>query len=105
MQTYPDRKSIAELAYRLWEARGRPAGDAERDWFEAEQQLCRQAVTPASSSKAIDESSKESFPASDPPGSRLPDVPPANAEAKWAAASAGKQARNGGGTGSGRQRR
>jgi hypothetical protein len=30
-------KSATEhLAYRLWESRGRPIGDAERDWFEAQ---------------------------------------------------------------------
>jgi len=37
-------------------------------------------------SEAIDESVNESFPASDPPASRLPDEPPSNADAKWAAA-------------------
>lgn len=36
----------------------------------------------------VDESVSESFPASDPPASRLPDEPPVNAEAKWAAARA-----------------
>jgi len=35
---------------------------------------------------AVDESVNDSFPASDPPASRLADVPPANAEAKWEAA-------------------
>jgi hypothetical protein len=40
----------------------------------------------AAASKAIDESLIETFPASDPPASRLPDVPPVNAAAKWAAA-------------------
>jgi hypothetical protein len=39
-------------------------------------------------SQAVDQSVEESFPASDPPASRLPDEPPANAEAKWAAARA-----------------
>jgi hypothetical protein len=39
-------------------------------------------------SAQVDESVRESFPASDPPASRLPDEPPANAEAKWAAARA-----------------
>src|ERR1700753_3228448 len=34
----------------------------------------------------VDLSSDDSFPASDPPASRLPDEPPSNAEAKWAAA-------------------
>jgi hypothetical protein len=42
----------------------------------------------ASSSQAVDQSVDESFPASDPPASRLPDEPPSNAEAKWAAARA-----------------
>jgi hypothetical protein len=27
---------IAALAYRLWEERGRPDGDPEHDWYEAE---------------------------------------------------------------------
>jgi hypothetical protein len=40
----------------------------------------------AAASGAIDESVDESFPASDPPASRIPDEPPSNAEAKWAAA-------------------
>jgi hypothetical protein len=40
----------------------------------------------AAKSRAIDESIDESFPASDPPASRLPDEPPINAEAKWEAA-------------------
>jgi hypothetical protein len=37
-------------------------------------------------SKAVDESSKDSFPASDAPGTHLPDEPPSNADAKWEAA-------------------
>lgn len=37
-------------------------------------------------SREIDEAVEESFPASDPPASRLPDEPPANASAKWEAA-------------------
>ena len=39
-------------------------------------------------SARVDESVSESFPASDAPASRLPDEPPVNAEAKWAAARA-----------------
>jgi hypothetical protein len=45
----------------------------------------------AATSDAVDESIDESFPASDPPASRLPDVPPANAEAKWEAVRAAQQ--------------
>jgi hypothetical protein len=40
----------------------------------------------AAASAAVDESVDESCPASDPPSSRLPDEPPSNCEAKWAAA-------------------
>jgi hypothetical protein len=43
-------------------------------------------------SQAIDESLEETFPASDPPASRLPDEPPSNADAKWAAARAAGRA-------------
>jgi uncharacterized membrane protein len=43
--------------------------------------------------KAVDESVKGSFPASDPPGSHLPDEPPSNAEAKWEAARAAERER------------
>jgi hypothetical protein len=44
----PNSPSLAEpasnldvdaLAYRLWEERGRPHGDAERDWYKAEHQV------------------------------------------------------------------
>jgi hypothetical protein len=42
----------------------------------------------ASTSDAVDRSVDESFPASDPPASHLPDEPPSNADAKWAAARA-----------------
>jgi hypothetical protein len=37
-------------------------------------------------SGAIDEAVEQSFPASDPPASRLPDEPPSNAADKWRAA-------------------
>ncbi len=40
----------------------------------------------AAASRAVDEAVLESFPASDPPASRLPDEPPVNAAAKWEAA-------------------
>ena len=85
---HPEDRSIGELAFRLWQARGCPDGTAEQDWLEAEKQL--QASRPARprSSEAVDDSLESTFPASDPPASHLPDVPPANAAAKWKAAEA-----------------
>ena len=43
------------------------------------------AAEPAPSAASVDQTSKDSFPASDPPASHLPDLPPANAEDKWRA--------------------
>jgi Protein of unknown function (DUF2934) len=40
-------RSIDELAYRLWQARGCPEGTAEQDWLEAERQLAGQSRLPA----------------------------------------------------------
>jgi hypothetical protein len=41
--------SIAELAYRLWESRGRPADSADRDWLEAEARLAKASAEPKAS--------------------------------------------------------
>lgn len=84
-----NNQAIAELAYRLWVDRGRPDGSSDADWFEAERQLASVDAGPADSTKEaeIDESLEETFPASDPPASHSPDLPPANASDKWAAAS------------------
>jgi hypothetical protein len=60
-------KSIAERAYELWEARGRPHGSSEQDWTEAERLAARGATETPSSLGNEDEASTESFPASDPP--------------------------------------
>jgi Protein of unknown function (DUF2934) len=87
---HPEDRSIGELAYRLWQARGCPDGTAEQDWLEAEKQLRASRPARPRSSEAIDDSLKSTFPASDPPASRLPDVPPANAAAKWKAAEASR---------------
>lgn len=79
--------SIRDLAYQLWEARGRPNGSPERDWLDAERQLSAGApAAAATSSRAVDDALRDTFPASDPPASRLADEPPANAEEKWRAA-------------------
>ena len=75
MAAMHDQDAIRRLAYQLWEARGRYDGEPERDWLEAERRL---------ESRAVDSMSMESFPASDPPGSHLPDEPPVNAEARFA---------------------
>jgi hypothetical protein len=85
----PSHQSIAELAYQLWLARGCTLGSADKDWFEAERHLGVTAEARRSqpiTESEIDASLKESFPASDPPASHLPDVPPSNAADKWAAA-------------------
>jgi hypothetical protein len=82
-------ESIRERAYQLWEQNGRRPGRAEEDWLEAERELGEQEVrssSPAVEESRVDESVRESFPASDPPATRQPDEPPMNAEAKWAAA-------------------
>ena len=35
----PIKDQIAQLAYSLWEARGRNGGSAEDDWYRAEQEI------------------------------------------------------------------
>lgn len=85
---HPEHRSIGELAYRLWQARGCPDGTAEQDWLEAEKQLATSRAARPRSSESVDDSLKSTFPASDPPANHLPDVPPANAAAKWKAAEA-----------------
>jgi ribonuclease I len=37
--TVPTHEQIAVRAYENWEARGRPAGTDQEDWFEADRQL------------------------------------------------------------------
>jgi hypothetical protein len=50
----------------------------------------------AAKSEAVDTAVEESFPASDPPASRLPDDPPVNAEAKWEATRAAESGQQSG---------
>jgi Protein of unknown function (DUF2934) len=101
---HPEHRSIGELAYRLWQARGCPEGTAEQDWLDAERQLKSSQRTAESrateprvaepraakptASDALDKSLQATFPASDPPASQRTDQPPANADAKWKAAGA-----------------
>ena len=112
-----DQKFIRDLAYRLWEARGRPAGSAHDDWLEAERQVAERQIADSSKSSPVkpspatasapgaspsgaaspsgselDEALKDTFPASDPPAGGLPDNPPSNAEEKWQAAATSKTA-------------
>jgi hypothetical protein len=98
---HPEHRSIGELAYRLWQARGCPEGSAERDWLDAEKQLrsaqratesraIESTTSEAIDSSLIDSSLKETFPASDPPASQRADEPPSNADAKWKAAASRK---------------
>jgi hypothetical protein len=95
MNRQPDPQAVRELAHSLWEQRGKPEGEAERHWFEAERLLGAQ---PRTDNQRVDESVRESFPASDAPASGVPDKPPANAERKWAAADAAKSRKNRGRT-------
>jgi hypothetical protein len=90
MNRQPDPQAVRDLAYSLWEQRGKPDGDADGHWFEAERLLGAGRRT---DNQRVDESVRESFPASDAPASGLPDKPPANADSKWAAADAAKQPR------------
>jgi len=73
---------------------GRPHGSEEEDWLEAERQLAaaaesdqpgigRDGAPHGTGNGAVDTSLKDTFPASDPPASHLPDVPPSNAADKW----------------------
>jgi hypothetical protein len=41
-------EEVSQLAYRLWEQRGRPAGSDQEDWFRAEKQLKTKAASSSS---------------------------------------------------------
>ena len=86
-------RMTAERAYELWVQRGRPHGSHKEDWYEAERQLTTEqhVVRDTPTMEHRDASLAATFPASDPPASHLPDVPPSNAEDKWAAARSRKQ--------------
>jgi len=81
------QQSIRELAYQLWLADGGVAGSADHYLRAAERQLRgEKAAASEASANAVDDALKDSFPASDPPASHLPDEPPVNAKAKFKAA-------------------
>ena len=82
MGTQLDVGKQRELAYRLWEERGRPQGRPDEVWFEAERRL--RSDQHEADSAAVDEAARESFPASDPPSPGLPDRPPVNAKKRKA---------------------
>lgn len=68
---HPEHRSIGELAYRLWQARGCPEGTAEQDWLDAEKQLRLQETSAARSRRpksAQTKASAESKPSAEPPG-------------------------------------
>jgi len=83
----PSKQAIAELAYHLWNARGRPDNSEEEDWLDAERQLAaadessRDAARPPGRAmdrreESLDAALEDTFPASDPIASHLPDIPP-----------------------------
>jgi hypothetical protein len=85
----PSKQAIAELAYHLWNARGRPDNSEEEDWLDAERQLAaadessRDAARPPGRAmdrreESLDAALEDTFPASDPIASHLPDIPPSN---------------------------
>lgn len=84
---HPEHRSIGELAYLLWQARGCPQGTAHEDWLEAERQLREEragARTPKADAAAQPLIVEESLVVSE---SRIvDDAAPAKADEKWKAA-------------------
>jgi hypothetical protein len=60
------QRRVRERAHALWEREGRPGGQAERHWFQAEAELRLDERHPWTE-EMVDEAGEESFPASDPP--------------------------------------
>lgn len=79
---HPEHRSIGELAYHLWQARGCPEGSAEQDWLAAEKQL---KSAPRNNEPRAAEPRAATPTAS--AGQRT-DEPPANVEVKRKAAAA-----------------
>jgi DUF2934 family protein len=91
---HPEHRSVGELAYQLWQARGCPDGTAEQDWLDAERQLRAARTIQTTRSETTDASLRDTFPASDPPATQRPDKPPVNADAKWKAAGVSRKGSN-----------
>jgi hypothetical protein len=81
------KQSIAELAYHLWNARGRPHGSEEEDWLEAERRLAapkeadREGGGPEGALDAslnLDTSLKDTLPTRGRAASRSPELPSSN---------------------------
>ena len=117
MMPTPDPRAIRELAYRLWEERGRPNDSADSLWLEAERQLASvhgqftrsEAPTPNVTGEARAQSASAAGSASpeqvEDAVEYSPEHPPVNAEFKWAAAELKKStpAKAGGQPASGRR--
>jgi len=88
MSPTPDPRAVRELAYRLWEERGRPDHCAEGIWLEAERQLSRvhEEFTHAAARSPNATTAAEQTQSRDPSSEYSPEHPPVNAEFKWAAA-------------------
>jgi|ERR1700689_2004762 hypothetical protein len=70
---HPEHRSIGELAYHLWQARGCPEGSAEQDWLDAERQL--RSAPRAAEPRAADPTAADA----------RSDEPAANADTQWKA--------------------
>ena len=65
-------KTISDLAYHLWHARGCPSGSSEVDWIEAERQVRGKAP---GSERALE----APVPAGEPVAVSTPEQPPSSA--------------------------
>jgi hypothetical protein len=89
---HPEYRTIGELAYHLWQARGCPEGTAEQDWLAAEKQLksAPRTVEPRATEPRATEPRATEPRAATPTASagQRTDEPPASADAKRKAAPA-----------------
>lgn len=68
MQKQQQQNAIQEAAYYAWERDGRPCGNEWYFWLKAEQEYLQHEIDRQSDVEdAIQETSEESFPASDAP--------------------------------------